>query len=142
MRTDAHKRYLWRFAHGILIVGVAFFVLSFLSPAAMTSHQYGAKAGAIPAGIWALGFIAASGLVIFGLHINGRAPRLTPLIRLFGLGFLLMQFVILSLSAWSARDGATVVIFSACFFVPHLMHFICADARLLKTRWGSIRDDT
>lgn len=137
MRTDAHKKYLWRFANGMLLVGVAFFALAFLSPEVMSTRQYGIRAGAVPPEFWALGFIAAAGLVIFGLHINGRRPRFTPLIRLAGLLFLLMQYIILVLSAWTAPEGATIVIFSACFFIPHLLHFIRADARLLIVRWGA-----
>lgn len=141
MRTDAHKSYLWRFANGILLVGVAFFAMSLLASDVMSLDQYGAMANAIPPGIWALGFIAASGLVLYALHINGRKPRFTPLIRLVGLGFLLMLFVLLALSAWTAEGGYTIVVFSALFFIPHLLHFIRTDLRLLITRWGAVRHE-
>ena len=141
MRTDAHKSYLWRFASGLLSVGVAFFAMSLLASDVMSLDQYGAMASAIPAGIWALGFVAASGLVLQGLHINGRKPKFTPLIRLLGLLFLLMLFAVLTLSALTARGGDTIVVFSALFFIPHLLHFIRADLRLLIMRWGAVRHD-
>lgn len=141
MRTDAHKAYLWRFAQGVFIVGLAFLVLSVGWPGAMRPEEYGRAAYAIPAEIWALGFMASSGLIIFGLHINGRKPLFTPVLRMIGVGFLIFQYIYLAASSWSAPGGAVIFVFSVLFFLPMLAHFFYADLRLLLARWGAVTRD-
>lgn len=135
MIYEAHKRAMWRMMVKILTVGIAFLALSFFWPDAMSPDVYGARAYAIPAEVWALGFISSSGLVIYGLHINGRKPLFTPLLRLVGLAFLLGQYAFLTVSAWGAPDGEVIVIFSALFFIPDLWQFAVVEARQLVTRW-------
>lgn len=137
---EAHKRMLWRMMVKILTVGVAFLSLAFAWPDAMSPEVYGVKAYAVPAEVWALGFISASGLVIYGLHINGRMPLLSPTLRLLGLAFLLGQYLYLTWSAFGAPDGEVIVIFSALFFIPDLAGFARVEARQVVTRWGIARN--
>lgn len=140
MTYEAHKRSLWRFSLGVVLVGTAFLCLSVVWPDAMRQEEYGAKAYAIPAEIWALGFISGGGLIIYGLHINGRKPLFTPAIRLLGLMFLIGLFGYLAYSALSAPGGAVIVIFSTLFFIPYLWHFAIAEARQLALRWRIARN--
>ena len=135
MMFDKHKNELWRHMKGILAVGVAFGVLSLIVPGAMRPNVYGTRAYAVEAEIWAIAFIAASGLVIYGLHINGRMPKLTPILRIIGLTSLVALFGYLGFSAWTAPDGAVVVVFSLLYFVPILLSYVYADLRLLVVRW-------
>lgn len=141
MNYDANKRMMWRMMVKILAVGIAFLALSFFWPDAMSPNVYGAQAHAVPAEVWALGFIAAPGLVIFGLHINGRKPRLTPLLRLVGITFLFGQYAYLAVSAMGAPDGEAIVIFSVLFFAPDLVYFARVETRQLIARWGALRND-
>lgn len=140
MTYEAHKTVLWRSVTKILLVGVAFLVLSFAWPDAMSPNVYGARAHAVPAEVWALGFISAAGLVIYGLHINGRMPLFTPLLRLVGLAFLFAQFGYLAYSALFAPDGEVVLIFSVLFFMPDLWHHARIEAMQLAYRWRLARD--
>lgn len=135
-----HKRQLWRVSTLIFAVGVAFLVRSLVYPDAMSPDVYGAKAYAVPAEIWSLGFMSASGLVIYGLHINGRMPRVTPLLRLAGLTFLVGQFGFLAWSAFHAKGGEAVTLFSVLFFIPLLGHFSQVEARQLLMRWRLARN--
>lgn len=134
MIYDMHKRSLWRSMIGILAVGVAFGALSILTPSAMGRDVYGARAYAVEAEIWAMSFISSSLLVIYGLHINGRMPRITPILRIVGLVTLIFLFAFLGYSAWSAPQGTVVVVFSLLYFVPILLSYVYADLRLFASR--------
>jgi hypothetical protein len=134
MIFDAHKRGLYRFCRGLILVGIAFGVLSAVDPESMGPTVYGARAYAIPAEAWALGFVSASSLVIYGLHINGRRPMFTPILRLIGIAFLMWMFGFLAISAWGADDGEPIVIFSVLFFGIDLVEFAWTDLRILWSR--------
>lgn len=140
MTYEAQKIILWRFARRMLVVGVAFLALSFFRPDAMSPNVYGIRAYSIPAEIWALGFISASGLIIYGLHINGRMPLLTPLLRLAGLAFLAIMYALLTVSAWSAPDGEVIVIFSVMFFLPDILAYARVESRQWLHRWRLARN--
>jgi hypothetical protein len=134
MIFDTHKRSLFRFCRGLILVGIAFGVLSVIDPESMGPAVYGARAYAIPAEAWALGFVSAAALVIFGVHINGRRPTFTPIIRLIGIAFLMGMFGYLAHSAWGAEDGEPIVIFSILFFGVDLVEFAWTDLRILWSR--------
>lgn len=140
MNYAAQKLMLWRLAKKMLAVGVAFLVLSYVRPDAMSPNVYGMRAYSIPAEIWSLGFISASGLVIYGLHINERMPLVTPLLRMTGLAFLAGLFGYLAVSAWSAPDGEVIVVFSVVFFIPELTDFVRVESRMLIARRGNARN--
>lgn len=139
MMYDAHKRELWRFARGLFLVGAAFMALAVVFPDSMRPDEYGARAYAIPAEIWALGFMSSSGLIIFGLHINGRKPLFTPLLRLVGIVALFCLFSFLAFSALSAKGGTAIVAFSLLFFDLYLLHFARVELAQLLNRWGLAR---
>lgn len=136
MIYDAHKRAVWRNMVGILAVGVAFGTMSLMTPTAMSPEVYGVRAYAVEAEIWSMSFISSSVLVLYGLHINGRMPRVSPSLRIIGLVTLIWLFGFLGYSAWSASQGAVVVVFSVLYFVPILLSYVYADLRLLAARWG------
>lgn len=113
----------WRFCLRIFACGLLFYVAAKVWPDAMPVQVYGQMAYDIAAETWALGFMSASGMVAYGVHINGRW-RWSPVLRIVGYMILLMMFAFLVGSAFHAPFGAVVVIFGGLFFVPMVIGFL------------------
>lgn len=120
----------WEFCWKVFACGLGFLVLSLGWPDAMSPSVYGKAAYDVPAEVWSMAFMSASLLVIYGLHINGRKPLLTPLLRIAGYGLLLALFLYLILSAASAPDGAVIIVFGSLFFVPTILRHLTSTIRL------------
>jgi len=118
--------------------GVAFLIAAKLMPDAMAPNVYGQAAYDIDAETWALGFIAAPLLVIYGIHINGRA-LFSPALRIIGYLCLLGLFVYLICSAWHSPDGFIIVAFGGFFFVPSILRYLRVNIMDAAAR---IRNDT
>lgn len=113
----------WRFAMSVFVVGFAFMVAAFFFPRTMTPNVYGYMVYDTPAEIWASGFMAAAGLVLYGLHINGRWFW-SPMIRGAGYGLVILMFSIVGWSAATAVDGIHLTIWSVLFFIPQALFFL------------------
>ena len=113
----------WRFSIQIFIVGFMFLVAASFFPETMAPNVYGYMTYDTPAEIWAAGFMAASGLVLYGLHINGRWFW-SPMIRGAGYALIIMLFGIVSWSAASTKDGLHLTIFGGAFFIPQALFFL------------------
>jgi hypothetical protein len=135
MRAMRDRSDQWSFALRMFGCGFLFFVASSVWPEAMPIGVYGEAAYDIDAETWALGFMAAAGLVLYGVHINGRW-RWSPLLRIAGHGFLLAMFAYLVASALFAPFGSVVVIFGGLFFIPELIGFLRSNVRDLAVRYG------
>jgi hypothetical protein len=103
--------------------GAGFLVAARIAPEAMSSNVYGQAAYDIDAETWAMGFVAAHMLVLYGIHINGRAA-FSPALRVVGYLFLLAMFGYFIVSAMAAPDGMIVVIFGGLFFVPSILRYL------------------
>ena len=125
----------WAFAWRIFACGMLFFVASSIWPEAMPADVYGDLAYQIEAETWSLGFMGASALLAYGVHINGRW-RWSPLARITGLGFLLAMFSFLVWSAIHAPAGSVVAIFGGLFFIPMIAGFLWTNIRDLRVRWS------
>lgn len=126
----------WSFALRMLTCGFLFFIASSVWPEAMPEDVYGSMAYDIDAETWSLGFMAASGLLIYGVLINGRW-RWSPVLRIAGLSMLLAMFVYLVVSALHAPYGSVIVIFGGLFFVPEILIFLRSNVRDLAARYGT-----
>lgn len=84
-------------------------------PGAMSPEQFGWMAYDIDAEVWGFGFMSASGLSAYGIHINGRW-RWSPYIRIVGYLILLVLFGILAISGLGAKYGFQTVIYAVAFF--------------------------
>ena len=111
------------FAARIFLCGLLFYIWASMMPGAMAPEVYGQVAFDIEAETWALGYMSASGLIMYGVIINGRW-RWSPILRLLGLFALLLMFIILVLSALTATFGSVVAIFGGLFFIPEIVGFI------------------
>ena len=117
-RTDQ-----WRFCLRIFTCGLLFYAAAKLWPDAMPVEVYGHLAYDIAAETWSMGFMSASGMVAYGIHINGRW-KWSPVLRICGYLMLLMMFAFLVGSAIQAPFGAVIVIFGGVFFVPMVIGFL------------------
>lgn len=135
MHREHERASLARMSWGIVLVGLAFAGAAMLAPDIMSPEVYGPKAYAVDAEVWSLSFIASGGLVLYGVHINGRKPLFTPALRVLGLTVLGSLFGFLAYSAAFAPSGSVVVIFSAVYFIPEIIGYMRTDLRLLRTRW-------
>lgn len=113
----------WRFVWRIFACGLLFYIAARAWPDAMPVQVYGQMAYDIDAETWSLGFMSASGMAAYGIHINGRW-RWSPVLRLSGYLLLLMMFAYLVGSAITAQFGAVVAIFGGMFFIPMLVGFL------------------
>ena len=135
MRPMRDRSDQWSFALRMFACGFLFYVASAVWPEAMPVGVYGETAYDIDAEIWALGFMAASGLVLYGVHINGRW-RWSPALRIAGLMVLLAMFAFLVASALFAPFGSVIVIFGGLFFIPELIGFLRSNVRDMVVRYG------
>lgn len=113
----------WRFALSLFIVGFAFMIAANFTPDAMKPNVYGYIVFDTPAEVWSAGFMAASGLVLYGLHINGRWFW-SPVIRVAGYALIAMLFSIIAWSAFHSPDGLVLTIWSVLFFIPQALLFL------------------
>lgn len=111
------------FAVRIFLCGLLFYVWSVMMPNAMPVDVYGKTAFDIQTSVWALGFMSAASLVLYGVIINGRW-RWSPLLRLTGFSAILFMFAVLVVSALTAPYGSVVAIFGGIFFIPGIIGFI------------------
>jgi hypothetical protein len=125
----------WSFGVRMFGCGLLFYIASAVWPEAMPEGVYGTMAYDVDAETWALGFMAASGMVLYGVHINGRW-KWSPVLRIFGHFFLLCMFAYLVASALLAPFGSVVVIFGGLFFIPELIGFLRSNVRDLAVRYG------
>jgi hypothetical protein len=125
----------WAFAWRIFACGMLFFIAASIWPEAMPSEVYGEMAYQIEAETWALGFMGASALLAYGVHINGRW-RWSPTVRVTALMFLLGMFAYLVASAVTAPAGSVVAIFGGLFFIPMIAGFLKTNLRDLRVRWS------
>jgi len=138
MTPMAERADQWRFCFRMMWCGVALLVAARIIPGAMAPDVYGQAAYDIDAETWALGFISAPLLVIYGIHINGRL-RFSPALRIAGYLCLLGMFVYLICSAWHSPDGFIIVAFGAFFFVPSILRYLRINILDAVVR---IRNDT
>jgi hypothetical protein len=122
-RVTLERPAQWRFALSLFLVGFAFMVAANFLPSAMSPNVYGYIVYDTPAEIWASGFMAASGLVLYGLHINGRWYW-SPVIRVAGYALLAFLFGIIAVSAVYSPDGLVLTIWSVLFFIPQSLLFL------------------
>lgn len=111
------------FAIRVFLCGVLFYLWSAMRPDAMSAEVYGQIAIDIADHVWALGYMSASGLVLYGVVINGRW-KWSPILRLLGFFALLFLFLVLVISALTAPFGSVVAIFGGLFFIPEILNFI------------------
>jgi hypothetical protein len=107
----------------MFISGAVFMVVSMFMPGTMAPNVYGYMVYDTPAEVWAMGFMASSGLVLYGLHINGRWFW-SPMIRAAGFGLIVFMFSLLGWSAADTPDGVHLTIWSAFFFIPQALFFL------------------
>lgn len=113
----------WRFALALFTVGFAFLVAAYFAPNTMTPNVYGYMVYDTPAEVWAAGFMASSGLVLYGLHINGRWFW-SPMIRGAGFVLIVLMFSIVAWSAAFSSDGLALTIWSVIYFIPQALLFL------------------
>lgn len=128
----------WRFAIQLFLIGFAFLIAAFFFPQTMAQNVYGMIAYDTPAETWAAGFIASSGLVLYGLHINGRWFW-SPMIRGLGYTLLIVLFGIIGLSSAKASDGLHLTIFAVLYFIPQAFHFLRIAVCDMKGRFANGR---
>ena len=126
----------WRSAWSFVACGLLFLAMSNIEPKAFSPEIYGYWAYQTPAEIWSAGFMVAGMFWVYGLHINGRAPLFSPVLRIIGVGMLLALFLMLIWSALTAPYGTIVVVFGGLFFVPELVRDLHVNLRLWLFRWG------
>ena len=118
----------WMFWLGLLVF-----------PEALGAHVYGEMAQSIQAEAWASGFMGASLLLIYGVHINGRW-RWSPFLRIAGLILLALLFAALALSSFSAPAGVVIWAFTIpCFLFPCL-RFLRLNVMDARARWRNARN--
>ena len=113
----------WFFCLRMFICGLAFYAAATMVPTAMTIEQFGKVAYDIDAETWGIGFMSASALSIYGIHINGRW-RWSAVLRILGYTALLTMFLVLTFSALTAPFGTPTVVFGGLFFIPDLVRFL------------------
>jgi hypothetical protein len=79
--------------------------------------------------------MAAAGMVLYGVHINGRW-KWSPVLRIAGHFLLLSMFAYLVASALFAPFGSVVVIFGGLFFIVELIGFLRSNVHDLAVRRG------
>ena len=124
----------WFFCWAMFLCGAAFLIASRTVPSAMSIKQFGALAYDIPAETWAMGYMSASALSAYGIHINGRW-RWSAVFRIAGYVALLSMFCVLIWSAWSAPYGMQTVVFGGLFFVPVIVWFLRINLSDFGARW-------
>lgn len=112
-------------------------VVGMVWPEAMSPLVYGDWAYSIELEMWALAFIVAPLLVIYGVHMNGRTPVMSALLRLVGHLGLLLLFGAIIASAATADHGWVIIIFGSVFHLDELAHDVFSDAELLWHAWGA-----
>ena len=113
----------WRFAFSLFLVGLCFMVAAWFFPNTMTPNVYGYMVYDTPAEVWAMGFMASAGLVLYGLHINGRWFW-SPMIRAAGYVLIILMFSIVWWSALWSPDGLVLTIWSGIYFIPQAVLFL------------------
>jgi len=135
MRPMGDRRDQWWFVWKMFGSGLLFYLATTLWIDVMPPEVYGAMAHNIQSSIWSLGFMSSSGMVIYGISINGRW-RWSPLLRIVGYVMLLMMFSFLAVSSLFSQYGAVVLIFSVVYFIPTIASFIKVNIDDLTARWG------
>lgn len=123
-------------AKRIFIIGFLFMVYDLLAGGTMSPRTYGYIAYDIDAKWWAGGQMTFSALCLYGLMINGKAPLLTPILRLIGWSMLAVMFCILAISAAMAEDGVHITLIILVIFLPDTATYCATNARDLWKRRG------
>ena len=126
----------WRFAMALFLAGSAFMIAAVFYPGTMTPNVYGYMVYDTPAEIWASGFMASSGLVLYGLHINGRWFW-SPMIRGAGFALVVFMFSLVGWSAFDTTDGIHLTIWSLFFFIPQALFFLRVAIMDMRERYKS-----
>ncbi|MDX5370200.1 MAG: hypothetical protein LPL29_12580 [Alphaproteobacteria bacterium] len=110
-------------------LGLGFFLTELIWGGAMTATTYGYPAYDIDAEIWATGQMVGAASVLYGLIINGRWPRWSPMLRVGGWALLTWMFSYLAASAAFAEDGRHITLVCLVLFVPFQAYYAAANFR-------------
>lgn len=133
-----NREYQWFYCWQVLISSILFWVGMILYPDALGAQVYGATAQVFQAEAWAAGFMGASLLVIYGIHINGRW-RWSPFLRILGFSLMAAMFSALVFSSLSAPTGVVIWAFTIPAFLYPCLRFLRLNILDARVRWQNGR---